>query len=66
MLAIVPHPHLLSPSSSIPELLKTKGRVVVTTSGAAQLRIPNASEYCTSKHAINRFVEFIAIGSPNF
>ena len=66
MLGVVPHPHLRSPSSSIPELLKTKGQVVVTTSAAAQVRAPNASEYCISKHAINRFAEFITIGNPDF
>ena len=66
-MAVVLHPHLLSPtSSSVPELLKTKGQVVIITSSAAQVRIPNMSEYCISKHAINRFVEFIAIGKPYF
>ena len=59
----VPHPHLLSRSSSIPELLKTKGQVVITTSGLAQIRLPNGSEYGTSKHAMNRFAEFITIGN---
>jgi len=62
----VSHPHLLSPSSSIPELLKTKGQVVVTTSRGAHVRIPNASEYCTSKHAMNRLAEFITIGNTYF
>jgi short-subunit dehydrogenase len=56
------HSHLVSHSFSVPELLKTKGQIVILTSGAAQLRIPNASEYCLSKLAINRFSEFIAIG----
>jgi short-subunit dehydrogenase len=36
--------------------------VVVIASEAAQLRFPNASEYCLSKHAIIRFAEFIKIG----
>ena len=52
----------LSLSFSVPELLKTKGQVVVIASEAAQLRFPNASEYCMSKHAIIRFAEFIKIG----
>ena len=52
----------LSLSFAVPELLKTKGQVVVLASGAAQIRCPNASEYCTSKHAILRFAEFIKIG----
>ena len=63
ILTVVPHTHLVSPSSSIPELQKTEGHVVIITSSAAQVRIPNMSEYCISKHAINRFVEFIGIGN---
>jgi len=51
--------------SSVPELLKTRGQVVIITSSAAQVRIPNMSEYCISKHAINRFVEFIGIEYPD-
>ncbi|KAI0277132.1 NAD-P-binding protein, partial [Russula aff. rugulosa BPL654] len=50
---------------SVPELLKTKGQVVVIASEAAQLRFPNASEYCMSKHAIIRFAEFIKIEYPD-
>jgi short-subunit dehydrogenase len=52
----------LSLSFAVHELLKTKGQVVVTASAAAQIRGPNASEYCTSKHAILRFAEFVKIG----
>ena len=51
-------------SFSVPELLKTKGQVVILTSKAAQFRTPNGSEYCLSKHAIDRFAEFITIGKP--
>ena len=29
---------------------------------AAQLRMPFSSEYCTSKHALIRFAEFITVG----
>jgi NAD(P)-dependent dehydrogenase (short-subunit alcohol dehydrogenase family) len=54
--------HLLSHSFSVPELLKTKGQIVILTSTAAQLRAPNSSEYCLSKHVINRFAELITIG----
>ena len=32
------------------------------SSTAAQLRIPFSSDYCTSKHALIRFAEFIPIG----
>jgi NAD(P)-dependent dehydrogenase (short-subunit alcohol dehydrogenase family) len=49
-------------SFAIPELLKTKGRIVAVSSTAAQLRIPFSSDYCTSKHALIRFAEFIPIG----
>ena len=68
MLAVEPHAHahLVLHSFSVPELLKTKGQVVIVTSAAAQVRFPNASEYCTSKHAINRFAEFVTIGDSHF
>ena len=66
MLVVVLHPHPLSSSSSILEVLKKNGQVAIISSSAAQVRVPNASEYCTSKHAINRFAEFITIGNPKF
>ncbi|KAH9963677.1 NAD-P-binding protein [Russula compacta] len=50
---------------SIPELLKTKGQIAIVTSLAAQVRVPNSSEYCTSKHTINRFAEFVTIEYPD-
>ncbi|KAI0051520.1 NAD-P-binding protein [Auriscalpium vulgare] len=50
---------------AIPELLKTNGQIVIVSSGVAQLRIPTASEYCTSKFALNRFAEFIALEYPS-
>jgi NAD(P)-dependent dehydrogenase (short-subunit alcohol dehydrogenase family) len=50
---------------SVPELLKTKGQVVIVTSGAAQVRLPAASEYCISKFAINRLAEFVTIEYPD-
>ena len=59
----VPQAYDLSLSFAVPELLKTKGQVVVLASGAAQVRCPNASEYCTSKHAIIRFAELIKLGN---
>ena len=34
----------------------------IGTPKAAQLRIPFSSEYCTSKHELIRFAEFISIG----
>jgi hypothetical protein len=36
--------------------------VVIVGSGASQIRLPNASEYCISKHAMLRFAEFVTIG----
>ncbi|KAI9467354.1 NAD-P-binding protein [Lactarius psammicola] len=50
--------------ASLSALEKTSGRIVVVSSGAAQLRIPHASDYATSKHAVNRLVEFIALEYP--
>jgi NAD(P)-dependent dehydrogenase (short-subunit alcohol dehydrogenase family) len=66
MLVVLPHAHLAPRSFSVPELIKTKGQIVMLTSAAAQLRAPNLSEYCLSKHAINRFAEFITVGEPYF
>ncbi|KAH9173309.1 NAD-P-binding protein [Lactarius sanguifluus] len=50
--------------ASLSALEKTGGRIVVISSNAAQLRIPHASDYATSKHALNRLVEFIALEYP--
>ena len=62
-LSFVRHAYCVSPSFAVPEIPKTKGQVVILASAAAQIRRPNTmSEYCTSKHAVLRFAEFIAIG----
>ncbi|KAI9432116.1 NAD-P-binding protein [Lactarius indigo] len=50
--------------ASLSALEKTSGRIVVISSNAAQLRFPHASDYGTSKHAVNRLVEFIALEYP--
>ncbi|KAH9167043.1 NAD-P-binding protein [Lactarius sanguifluus] len=50
--------------ASLSALEKTSGRIVVVSSNAAQLRLPHASDYAISKHAINRLVEFIALEYP--
>ncbi|KAI0266764.1 NAD-P-binding protein [Gloeopeniophorella convolvens] len=50
---------------SIPELQKTKGSAVLITSVAAQARLAFGSDYCTSKHAIGRFTEFVASEYPD-
>ncbi|KAF8516268.1 NAD-P-binding protein [Gautieria morchelliformis] len=49
----------------LPHLDQSKGHFVTISSGAAQLRIPSASHYCVSKHAIGRFNEFIAMEHPD-
>ncbi|KAH9032948.1 hypothetical protein EDB84DRAFT_1561824 [Lactarius hengduanensis] len=50
--------------ASLPALEKTSGRIMVISSSGAQLRVPYASGYTTSKHPINRLVEFIALEHP--
>ncbi|KAI0313381.1 hypothetical protein OF83DRAFT_1065581 [Amylostereum chailletii] len=49
---------------AIPHLQKTEGYIVAVSSGAAQCRIPFASDYCISKHALGRFVELVSIEYP--
>jgi len=62
MLFFGPNAYHLLPSFSVPELLKTKGQVVILGSRTCQVRIPNASEYCISKYAMLRLAEFVTIG----
>ncbi|KAI9451763.1 NAD-P-binding protein [Lactarius psammicola] len=50
--------------ASLSALEKTSGRIVVVSSSIAQLRFLCASDYGTSKHAVNRLVEFIALEYP--
>jgi NAD(P)-dependent dehydrogenase (short-subunit alcohol dehydrogenase family) len=61
-LIFVPNAYRLLPSFAVPELLKTKGQVAILGSGASQVRLPNASEYCISKHAMLRLAEFVTVG----
>ncbi|KAI0041115.1 NAD-P-binding protein [Auriscalpium vulgare] len=49
---------------SIPELLKTKGKILIVTSQGAQHRFPAASDYLSSKHALGRIAELIALEFP--
>jgi NAD(P)-dependent dehydrogenase (short-subunit alcohol dehydrogenase family) len=49
-------------SFAVPELVKTKGQIIVLSSAAAQNRVPFASDYCISKHALHRLAEFVVIG----
>jgi hypothetical protein len=53
-------------SASVLALQESKGYFIAVSSAGAQLRVPGASDYCTSKHAVNRLVEFIAIGVFSF
>ena len=66
MLFFVPNAYHLLPSFAVPELLKTKGQVVILGSMTCHVRIPNASEYCISKHAMLRFAEFVTLGEYYF
>ncbi|KAI0267647.1 NAD-P-binding protein [Gloeopeniophorella convolvens] len=50
---------------AITELRKSQGRIMVVSSDAAQLRFPQASDYCISKHAVGRLVEYIALEYPD-
>ncbi|KZV64861.1 NAD(P)-binding protein [Peniophora sp. CONT] len=47
--------------SAIPELLKTKGQVIVLSSALAHRRLSILADYGISKHTINRFVEIMAL-----
>ena len=49
-------------STALPELLKTRGQIVVVTSAAAHLRAVPLASYCISKHSIDRLGEFVALG----
>lgn len=57
------HPVLCTGSFSVPELVKADGRIVVLSSGAAQYRTALYSEYCLSKHALNRLAELVVVGT---
>ncbi|KAH9166926.1 hypothetical protein EDB89DRAFT_2001016 [Lactarius sanguifluus] len=49
--------------ASLSALEKTSGCIVIVSSSLAQLRFLLASDYAISKHALNRLVEFIALGA---
>ncbi|VDC07620.1 unnamed protein product [Peniophora sp. CBMAI 1063] len=50
--------------AAIPELLKSKGQIIVTSSAAAHFRLPSFMDYSVSKHALNRFAEILALDYP--
>jgi NAD(P)-dependent dehydrogenase (short-subunit alcohol dehydrogenase family) len=43
-------------------LEKSHGSIIAVSSISSQLRIPAGSDYCVSKHALTRFMEFIPMG----
>ncbi|KAI0296914.1 NAD-P-binding protein [Multifurca ochricompacta] len=49
---------------ALPHLEKSHGRIIAITSISSQLRVPFASDYCVSKHALTRFMEFVPIEHP--
>ncbi|KZV67319.1 NAD(P)-binding protein [Peniophora sp. CONT] len=51
--------------AAIPELLKTKGQIIATSSVAAHARFPISMDYNISKHTLNRFVEILALDYPS-
>ena len=57
--------HLISvprSSATVTALQASNGYFIAIASTGAQLRVPGASDYCISKHALNRLVEFVALG----
>ncbi|KAJ6463264.1 NAD-P-binding protein [Mycena vitilis] len=50
---------------ALPELAKTRGYNIIIGSVGAQMRMPFASSYVTSKHALNRLNEYIHAEHPN-
>jgi NAD(P)-dependent dehydrogenase (short-subunit alcohol dehydrogenase family) len=52
----------IASSAAIPDLEKTQGYIIAISSIGAQLRFPGGSDGCITKHAVNRLVEFIALG----
>ncbi|KAI0316467.1 NAD-P-binding protein [Amylostereum chailletii] len=51
--------------AAIPELLKTTGQIVVVSSAAAHVRMPNMSDYHISKHTVDRIAELVAVEYPS-
>lgn len=54
---------LIRDSYAVPELKKTKGAFITTTSHIALLRLRTASDYAISKFAVNRLIEFAVVGT---
>jgi len=49
---------------ALPHLRHTQGKVIQVTSHAADISIPGASAYSTSKAALNRFSQVLAVEEP--
>ncbi|KAI0313159.1 hypothetical protein OF83DRAFT_1142642 [Amylostereum chailletii] len=50
---------------SVEHIKKANGYIIATTSAGAQLRLPFSSDYCTSKHALGRLIEYVALEYPD-
>lgn len=50
--------------SALPALRKSKGRIIVTSSGASTIPFPGFAAYCVSKAAINTFIGVLAVEEP--
>ncbi|VDB92276.1 unnamed protein product [Peniophora sp. CBMAI 1063] len=50
--------------AALPHLKESKGSFFALSSGGAQVRMRGGSDYNTSKHALNRFVEYVALETP--
>jgi NAD(P)-dependent dehydrogenase (short-subunit alcohol dehydrogenase family) len=48
--------------AALPALEKTQGYIVAISLIGAQLRFPGVRDGCISKYAVNRLVEYIALG----
>lgn len=51
--------HLIASAAKCASKGRSSGHLIIVSSVGAQLKFPGASDYQTSKHAINRLVEFI-------
>jgi len=54
-------PHLIASAKKHAEKGRSSGHLILLSSVGAQLLMPGASDYQTSKHAINRLCEFIQV-----
>jgi len=50
---------------TVSHLEKSQGSIIAVSSISSQLRIPGASDYSISKHALTRFMEFVPMEHPN-